>query len=186
MTGLDRRHESASEDDWFAEPRGAPAVPVEPVDEAPVSRSAIPPTPSRSGMPALLGAVAVVAALAGAGLSWVLGAGGEASTVTLTSTETTTVVETTTSPTPTTAPEQTTPTTAEPAPPTVREGDRGEAVRAVQQSLAELGYDVTVDGTFGEQTAAAVAAFQTASGLESDGVVGPATYAALAAAASSG
>lgn len=185
---MDRHREPASEDDWFAEPGGAPAVPAAPVDEAHVaSRREIPPTPSRSRMPALVGAVAVAAALAGAGLAWVLGgSGGEASTVTLTTTETTTVVETTTSPTPTTTPEQTTPTTAEPVPPTVREGDSGEAVRAVQQSLADLGYDVTVDGTFGEQTTVAVVAFQTASGLEPDGVVGPATYAALAAAAPSG
>ena len=55
----------------------------------------------------------------------------------------------------------------------------GPRVRSVQQELARLGYDVDVDGAFGPQTDAAVRAFQTASGLESDGVVGPMTLAAL-------
>jgi hypothetical protein len=55
----------------------------------------------------------------------------------------------------------------------------GPAVTAIQRELAQLGYDVDVDGAFGPQTDGAVRAFQTTAGLESDGVVGPLTLAAL-------
>jgi FlaG/FlaF family flagellin (archaellin) len=188
MSRLDRHDQLSPEDDWFAEPADAPTVPPEPVDDAP--RPAYREARSNHGsrVVAIVGLVAVTIALAGAALAWVLGdSGAEESTTTMT-TETTTAEETTPT-TPTTVPEQTVPTTTEPAstepaPVTVRKGDGGEAVRAVQQALADLGYDVAVDGNFGEQTAAAVVAFQTASGLDPDGVVGPATYAALAQAAS--
>lgn len=39
-------------------------------------------------------------------------------------------------------------------------GDEGEAVRELQSKLARYGYEITVDGLFGERTAYAVAAFQ--------------------------
>ena len=60
-----------------------------------------------------------------------------------------------------------------------RIGDQGEDVARIQSQLASLGYDVSVDGSFGPATASAVAAFQTASGLEADGLVGQGTYSAL-------
>jgi peptidoglycan hydrolase-like protein with peptidoglycan-binding domain len=60
---------------------------------------------------------------------------------------------------------------------TVRLGDSGEAVRAVQWLLA----DVTADGDFGPLTDAAVRAFQGVFSPPADGVVGPHTWWALAA-----
>ncbi|MEK7063840.1 MAG: peptidoglycan-binding protein, partial [Patescibacteria group bacterium] len=59
-------------------------------------------------------------------------------------------------------------------------GASGEAVRLVQVRLRELGY-LTAEptGYFGPLTHAAVVAFQTASGIDPIGVVGPKTKAAL-------
>ncbi|MTV27114.1 murein L,D-transpeptidase [Nitriliruptoraceae bacterium ZYF776] len=55
-----------------------------------------------------------------------------------------------------------------------------EALRAAQQRLADLGYLVgAVDGEQGQQTTAALMAFQTVNGLQVDGVLGPQTTAAL-------
>lgn len=63
---------------------------------------------------------------------------------------------------------------------TVRTGDRGPAVEAMQRLLAAHGEPVTADGVFGQETAQAVAAFQTDQHLAADGIVGPDTWAALA------
>ena len=60
-----------------------------------------------------------------------------------------------------------------------RVGDEGSDVVEIQGQLANLGYDVAADGAFGPATAEAVKAFQASQGLEPDGLVGPATYAAL-------
>jgi tyrosinase len=51
-------------------------------------------------------------------------------------------------------------------------GSRGDAVRRVQEALRDLGYEVAVDGAFGNQTAGIVRQFQQAEGLGADGVVG--------------
>lgn len=59
---------------------------------------------------------------------------------------------------------------------TIKNGDRGSDVAELQ---AKLG--ITVDGKFGQQTEAAVEAFQEANGLIPDGVVGRDTWAALSA-----
>jgi peptidoglycan hydrolase-like protein with peptidoglycan-binding domain len=59
-------------------------------------------------------------------------------------------------------------------------GNRGSAVSAVQQALRNRGYNIgSVDGVFGSQTETAVVYFQRDNGLTADGVVGPATAAAL-------
>lgn len=50
-------------------------------------------------------------------------------------------------------------------------GSTGAAVSAVQQELVDRGASLAVDGQFGPITANAVAAFQTAQGLRSTGVV---------------
>lgn len=66
--------------------------------------------------------------------------------------------------------------------PTLCQGSTGESVARAQQQLAALGYDLGAsgaDGIYGSKTAAAVKAFQRAAGLTVDGVIGPATWAAL-------
>jgi peptidoglycan hydrolase-like protein with peptidoglycan-binding domain/beta-N-acetylglucosaminidase len=67
----------------------------------------------------------------------------------------------------------------------LRQGDRGTAVKQVQQRLHDLGYSVgTIDGVFGSKTSAGVKAFQREHHLTADGVVGPATWNALFSASS--
>jgi len=61
----------------------------------------------------------------------------------------------------------------------LRQGSRGEAVRALQERLNRHGHGLVVDGSFGPATRAAVVAFQRASGLGADGVVGRQTATAL-------
>jgi hypothetical protein len=68
----------------------------------------------------------------------------------------------------------------------LRQGDHGPAVGQLQQDLAALGVTskdsqaIKPDQHFGQRTHEAVEAFQLAHGLKTDGVVGPATLAALA------
>lgn len=54
-------------------------------------------------------------------------------------------------------------------------GDEGEDVRIVQELLVKRGFDVKVDGEYGEGTENAVRRFQRANGLNPDGRVGPLT-----------
>ena len=85
------------------------------------------------------------------------------------------------SPTPTQVP---TPTpTATPVPTydrpsaTVRQGSSGADVKLVQRRLKELGYyKGSIDGKFGSGSVKALKDFQTAHGLEADGVAGRGTY----------
>lgn len=59
-------------------------------------------------------------------------------------------------------------------------GSRGSDVTRVQQRLKQYGYmDGPADGIFGQETYDAVVWFQSKNGLKADGVVGPATAAAL-------
>lgn len=53
---------------------------------------------------------------------------------------------------------------------TLREGDRGRAVRRLQRKLG-----ISADGVFGSQTDRAVKRFQRRNGLTADGIVGPMT-----------
>jgi putative chitinase len=65
------------------------------------------------------------------------------------------------------------------AAPIIRQGDKSASVTLLQTKLNAAGYKVTMDGSFGPGTAAAVKQFQTAKNLTPDGVVGLATWAAL-------
>jgi peptidoglycan hydrolase-like protein with peptidoglycan-binding domain len=67
--------------------------------------------------------------------------------------------------------------------PLLTRGSRGQDVLDVQYDLDFVGADplLVLDGIFGKNTQAAVMNFQAANGLESDGIVGPLTRAALEA-----
>lgn len=70
---------------------------------------------------------------------------------------------------------------------TVRQGDNGNHVRAVQDQLKNRwGYSLTIDGVFGSGTANAVRSFQSSKGLSADGIVGLNTWAALVGGSSGG
>ena len=75
------------------------------------------------------------------------------------------------------------PTTTKPkpaAPAKLRSGSEGAQVKALQQRLHELGYQVQeADGKFGPETHHSVVAFQKVNRLSRDGVVGPLTRKAL-------
>lgn len=124
-----------------------------------------------------------------------------------TTTVTQPVTTPTTTPTTTTpSPEPTTPTTTTPTTTTqpetsgatgftLPEGTKlqrdaendAAVVRELQRALTAAGYDPgPADGTYGEQTEAAVVAFQQANGLSVDGRVGPETAAALNSALATG
>lgn len=62
---------------------------------------------------------------------------------------------------------------------TLRMGSAGESVRTLQWILDWAGYDCTIDGDFGNNTAAALRAFQSDMCLEADAVAGTKTLAAL-------
>lgn len=60
------------------------------------------------------------------------------------------------------------------------QGARGPAVKELQSSLKELGFDPgDIDGIFGPSTTAAVTAFQRDRNLFADGMAGPQTFNAL-------
>jgi len=56
-------------------------------------------------------------------------------------------------------------------------GSSGRWVRALQTALREAGYDIDVDGSFGDATYEAVRDLQANNDLDVDGVVGPDTWA---------
>jgi metacaspase-1 len=79
------------------------------------------------------------------------------------------------------APEQPEPEDPTPSRPALRQGDRGDAVKELQQLLRDHGYSITPDGIFGSYTASIVRQFQRSCGLPADGIVGPDTWSALEA-----
>ena len=67
---------------------------------------------------------------------------------------------------------------------TLRRGDRGADVKALQEKLNAAGYDCgTADGDFGRKTEAAVRAIEEARGMEADGIAWPGVQKWLEAAA---
>jgi Putative peptidoglycan binding domain len=200
-----------SDDDWSAGPtetvpRPRPSVTEQGLAGEPVSRR-----PARTSG-ADRSAVARRRIIAGALLAGLVGVAGVVAAVLLRGDDspTTPVTQpvaapTTTQTTPSTSTEPTTPTTSTP---TTTQPETGPAtgftlpegtklqrdaesdpalVRQLQQALTAAGYEPgPADGTYGEQTEAAVVAFQQANGLSVDGRVGPETAAALNSALATG
>ena len=72
--------------------------------------------------------------------------------------------------------------TPTPSKPTLKKGSSGQYVTLLQTELINRGYSCGksgADGKFGNDTLAAVKAFQKDHGLTADGIVGPKTWAAL-------
>jgi hypothetical protein len=61
----------------------------------------------------------------------------------------------------------------------VGQGASGDLVVWAQEHLVSAGYPIDISGDFGYHTALDVQAFQAAHGLGADGIIGPATWAAL-------
>ena len=61
-------------------------------------------------------------------------------------------------------------------------GSQGEEVKKIQHGLNQVGYKLTEDGDWGKNTQAAVLDFQDKAGMDPDGLWGPKSEAALAAA----
>ena len=195
-----------------ATPRQAPVPEDEPVSPRAARRVEADPTDfTRRRVVAAL-VLLGLAALAGVVVALALRGGEPSSTTTASepvTTPTTTQAATgepTTTPT-TTTPTATTPTTTATTPTTTQpetggatgftlpEGTKlqrdaendAAVVRDLQQALTAAGYNPgPADGTYGEQTEAAVVAFQQANGLSADGRVGPETAAALNSALATG
>ena len=56
-----------------------------------------------------------------------------------------------------------------------RHGDSGKDVKTIQRALNAKGYELKVDGDFGNLTKAAVVSFQKSKGLRGSGIMGPKT-----------
>ncbi len=70
--------------------------------------------------------------------------------------------------------------TPSPTPSLLSKGDKGDAVRALQQRLKDLGYYTgNVDGDFGGATQEAVRLFQSQNSMDVDGISGGATLTAI-------
>lgn len=59
---------------------------------------------------------------------------------------------------------------------TVKFGSNGDSVTKLQNFLVSIGYDISVDGKFGNQTLGALKDFQQKNGLEPDGICGSITW----------
>lgn len=57
----------------------------------------------------------------------------------------------------------------------LKQGSRGDEVRAMQEKLKQLGFSIDADGIFGDKTHAAIITMQTVFGYDVDGLAGPAT-----------
>lgn len=63
----------------------------------------------------------------------------------------------------------------------IKYGDKSAEVTEVQKLLSMLGYDLIIDGSFGDKTERSLKAFQKKMGLVVDGLAGPKTIEALKA-----
>lgn len=62
---------------------------------------------------------------------------------------------------------------------TIKKGDSGSDVATLQKMLFDLGFTITVDGIFGNETEGVVKAFQQKYGLQQTGIVSPEVYGAI-------
>lgn len=69
----------------------------------------------------------------------------------------------------------TTPSTPTSTVTVLKQGSKGAAVKNLQSDLVKLGYNLTVDGSFGPATRQAILKFQGDHNLTRDGIVGPQT-----------
>jgi hypothetical protein len=203
MAGRDEQR-GTDLDDWFAEPEAPPVRRTglsEPRAETEVLPAVAPPAidddwiaagderparEARFGLPAafseprvvVIGAVALFALLViGLAVAGVFNSSTPRPAATPTvSTQTTTTGPASTGTTP--------PATATRAPSgTLKPGDTGTEVKALQRALAALGYAPgAIDGSYGLSTERAVSRFQSFVKLTPDGVLGPQTLAALSTA----
>jgi hypothetical protein len=179
-------------DDWFDEPRVPPERrPRTPVDEdqtAVVDDWLTGEDVDRGGgiriggleltsrqAAAAAGVLALVVLLIGLAAGGVFSSGNPSTAPPSTAPEPATTAGGSTQPAPSTAVKG--PTT------TLKPGDTGTQVTALQRALATLGHSPgKPDGTYGPATEQAVAAFQKANNLTADGIVGTQTLAALTSA----
>ena len=148
------RDPPSAEDDWLV-----PSAPARVAPELPWRRIAI------------FGVLAVVALVAILGAAGVFNSSSKPRAI---------APPTVTVPTQTTTPTTTAPRAAALPKTTLKPGDTGVQVKALQRALKSLGYPVgKVDGQYGPATKTAVASFQHAEGLTEDGVLGPKTLNAL-------
>lgn len=61
----------------------------------------------------------------------------------------------------------------------LKRGSAGNDVKKLQEQLNTIGVSCDADGIYGPNTEKAVKTFQTASGIEADGIVGDATRAKI-------
>jgi hypothetical protein len=153
--GRDRDRE-----DWLQDAAAPPRAWLESIDK-------------RVVVLAVVGIALLIAVLAAAGV-FSSNPPASVTTVTSTTTNTTTTTQQTTTP----------PAQALPAPTTtLKPGDTGAQVTVLQRALASLGFSSgKIDGQYGPSTESAVKGFQRTAKLTPDGIVGPATLAALATA----
>lgn len=166
-------------DDWFADQPTQPSTPVvsrpertNPDDWLSARAPTRPrgPAKARALVVGVLLVLVVVIVLATAGI-FSSGSGRPSATTTTT---TSTLRATATAPTAQPAAVVIAPTV------TLKPGDTGAQVKLLQSALAALGYSLgTVDGVYGTLTTTAVTEFQRAHKLTADGILGPATIAAL-------
>jgi len=174
-----RRGGGGDSDDWF----GDVELPHEPgvLDSDPPSAEddwLLQPAPVRRPRPelpwlriAIVAGFAVILLIAGLAAAGVFSGSSKPTVLPITSVSVST---------PTTTAGKTTSAAAALPTGTLKPGDSGGQVRALQRALKGLGYSVgTVDGQYGPSTKTAVASFQHDAGLTADGVFGPKTLNAL-------
>ena len=171
-----RREGAGDGDDWFADVEQQDVLERDPPSAE--DDWFVPVAPARAAPELPWGRIAVFGALAVVVLVAILGAAGVFNSSSTPKALTTPIV---------TVPTSTTPAQSKPKRPvqvlptaTLKPGDSGAQVKALQRALRSLGYSVgTIDGQYGPTTKTAVAAFQHAEGLTEDGVFGPKTLSAL-------